>query len=68
MRSFGVPFLAPLTPMTASSPDYLWRGPVWQQERRPDYLDPLRSRRQPRISRGWTRHKRKGGGGDGGGK
>ena len=68
MRSFGVPFLAPLTPMTASSPDYLWRGPVWQQERRPDYLDPLRSRRQPRLSRGWARHKRKGGGGDGGGK
>ncbi|MDA8097771.1 MAG: spore germination protein [Desulforudis sp.] len=59
MRSFGVPFLAPLAPVTMAAPDYLWRGPVWEQERRPDYVDPLRTRRQPRVSRGWTRRKQK---------
>lgn len=62
MRSFGVPFLAPVAPVTMASPDVLRRGPVWKQERRPDALDPLRSRRQPRISRGWIRRTRKGGG------
>lgn len=70
LRSFGVPFLAPLAPVTASSPDYFWRGPVWEQEVRPDYLDPLQRKRQPRVSRGWLRpqggrdgENRKGGGG-----
>ena len=57
MTSFGVPFLAPVAPVTRSAPDYLWRGPAWEQEERPDYLDPLRRRRQPRISRGWTRRR-----------
>lgn len=59
LTSFGVPFLAPLTPVTRGAPDYLWRGPAWEQEQRPDYLDPLRRRRQPRISRGWTRRRQK---------
>ncbi|MBO8128771.1 MAG: spore germination protein [Peptococcaceae bacterium] len=63
LRSFGVPYMAPVAPTTGSSPDYFLRGPVWRQERRPDYLDPLRGRRQPRISRGWWRMRRKGGGG-----
>lgn len=62
MRSFGVPFLAPVTPVTMSAPDYLWRGPVWNQDRRPDFVDPLQTRRQPRVSRGWIRRTRKGDG------
>ncbi|MDI6710182.1 MAG: spore germination protein [Bacillota bacterium] len=68
MRSFGVPYLAPLAPVTASSPDYFWRGPAWEQESRPDYLDPLRRERQPRVSRGWLiRDRRKPRGGPEGG-
>ncbi|MFZ5632634.1 MAG: spore germination protein [Bacillota bacterium] len=65
MRSFGVPFMAPAGPVTKSGPDFFLRGPVWEQELRPDYLDPLRRRRQPRISRGWI--KKDGGNGGGGG-
>lgn len=63
MRSFGVPFMAPVGPVTTSGPDYFLRGPVWEQEIRPDYLDPLRRRRQPALSRGWIKPGRKKGGG-----
>jgi len=63
VKSFGVPFLAPAAPVTRKGRDYFLRGPVWQQETRPDYLDPLKTKRQPQISRGWLN------GGDGkGGK
>jgi len=59
LTSFGVPYLAPVAPVTRSGPDFLWRGPAWEQEQRPDYIDPLRRRRQPRISRGWVRVRKK---------
>lgn len=55
LRSFGVPFMAPAAPVTGSSTDYFVRGPVWQQETRPDYVDPLQRRYQPEVSRGWRR-------------
>lgn len=55
VKSFGVPFLAPAAPVTQKGSDYLLRGPVWQQETRPDYVDPLKTRRQPRFSRGWLK-------------
>ncbi|MBF7083752.1 spore germination protein [Desulfallas sp. Bu1-1] len=54
LKSFGVPFIAPAAPVTRKNQDYFMRGAEWQQEIRPDYLDPLKRRRQPRISRGWT--------------
>lgn len=53
LKSFGVPFLAPAAPVTRKGHDYLARGPAWQQETRPDYLDPLKERRQPKLSRRW---------------
>ncbi len=59
LTSFGVPFFAPVAPVTRGAPDHLWRGPVWEQECRPDYVDPLRRRRQPRVSRGWVRARKK---------
>ncbi|MBE0466346.1 MAG: spore germination protein [Candidatus Desulforudis sp.] len=59
LTSFGVPYFAPVAPVTLGAPDHLWRSPVWEQERRPDYVDPLRRRRQPRVSRGWVRAKKK---------
>ncbi len=54
VKSFGVPFLAPAAPVTRKGHDYFMRGPVWEQETRPDYIDPLKKRRQPGYSRGWV--------------
>ena len=54
-ESFGVPFLAPVTPRIKTEPDRLFRGPVWSMDRRPAYEHPLNRRRQPRISRGWKK-------------
>jgi len=61
MKSFGVPFLAPVSPKTTTGPDVILRGPVWSMERRVDYLKPLDTRRQPKISRGWLKNPRQGG-------
>lgn len=55
LKSFGVPYMAPAAPVTRKSMDYFMRGPAWTQETRPDYIDPLKTRRQPRLSRGWLR-------------
>ncbi len=65
LKSFGVPFMAPAAPVTIKGTDYFMRGPVWSQEARPDYLDPLKTRRQPPKSRSWLRRGRgkRGGGG-----
>lgn len=57
MKSFGVPFLAPMGPKTRSEPDLFYRGPVWEMEERPDYLNTLDRRRQPKVSRKWTEDK-----------
>ncbi len=54
MKSFGVPLLVPKGPKTKTESDVVLRGPVWSMEERPDYLDTLNRRRQPRISRKWT--------------
>lgn len=63
LKSFGIPFMAPAAPVTIKGTDYFMRGPVWQQETRPDYLDPLKTRRQPPQSRSWLRRGGKRGGG-----
>ncbi len=57
LKSFGVPLLAPVAPVTRKGSDYLLRGPQWRQETRPDYLDPLQVRRQSEVSRSWRRRK-----------
>ncbi len=54
MKSFGVPYLAPVAPKTAPSADIILRFPAWQQETRPDYQQPLDVRRQPKLSRVWA--------------
>jgi spore germination protein KA len=55
LKSFGVPIFAPVSPVTKEGADTLFRRPVWKQETRPDYVNPLDKRRQPKISRGWTK-------------
>lgn len=60
MKSFGVPFLAPVGPPVKTEPDVVLRGPVWSMEKRVDYLTPLDEIRQPKISRGWIKNTRGG--------
>ncbi|MCX7749477.1 MAG: spore germination protein [Clostridia bacterium] len=55
MKSFGVPFLAPLAPFTSKNPDIFLRFPVWKQEERPDFIQSVDRKRQPKISRTWTK-------------
>ncbi len=54
-KSFGVPYLVPFAPKTLGGlADTITRSPVWQQEKRPDFLNTQDDSRQPQISRGWT--------------
>ncbi len=55
MKSVGVPYLAPIGPKTVANLDVVIRGPVYNQERRPDSLNTKDMYRQPKISRKWTR-------------
>jgi len=55
IKSFGVPFLAPLAPRGKEGPGLFLRKPVWRQEERPDEINPLNKRKQPEISRGWVK-------------
>lgn len=59
-KSFGVPFLAPVAPITGRASDVLFRGPIWKQEKRPGFLLVQKQERQPRISRRWTKRPRSG--------
>ncbi|MDS1030310.1 spore germination protein [Bacillota bacterium LX-D] len=52
-RNFGVPFFTPGWPKAKSSSDLIIRYPIWKQENRPDHINPINKRRQPKISRGW---------------
>lgn len=53
MKSFGVPYMAPIAPKTNAGYDVVLRGPVFKQEIRPDELNTKDKRRQPFISRLW---------------
>lgn len=55
MKSFGVPFFTPLAPKTKSWGDTIFRTDVFNQEQRPDQLNTREQRRQPPISRKWTK-------------
>jgi spore germination protein KA len=58
-NSMGVPLTVPITPKTITNPrDELGRGPIWKQEKRPDYLNVKQTEKQPKISRRWV-HRRK---------
>ena len=53
LRSFGVPFLAPIGPWRPGSADVILRDPYWRQESRPSFLRPLDLFRLTRRSRAW---------------
>ena len=47
LKSFGVPFMAPLGPRTSGSfRNVMFKAPEWKQEDRPDYLNAKRSKKQ----------------------
>lgn len=58
-KSFGVPLLSPIAPSSHSSTDVLLRGPVYKMDKRPTFLQPLRSWRQRPITRPWSATTRK---------
>ena len=60
IKSFGVPFLAPLATIKQATADVFIRGPVWKQEERPGFLKPQRKQRQPKVSRKWINQPKKG--------
>ncbi|WP_446898571.1 spore germination protein [Clostridium sp. LBM24168] len=55
LKSFGVPFLSVMAPKARKSSDSALNKPVWKQEMRPDPINPLNLRKQPKISRKWMK-------------
>ena len=59
MKTFGVPFMAPVGPRTAkTSNNMIFRAPEWRREERPDYLNAKKSRIQAKHSMGWKSDQR----------
>lgn len=57
LKSFGVPYLAPVGPRTVGGSDVVYRMPLFFHEKRPDYINPQDITRQPQVSRGWIKDK-----------
>ena len=54
LKSFGMPYLAPVAPKTIPGGDVILRKPTHMQERRPDELNTQDGIRQGAVSRPWT--------------
>lgn len=61
MKSFGMPYLAPIAPKSVSGGDVIVRNAIYQQEQRPDALNTKDDIRQANLSRTWTVHSPEGG-------
>lgn len=55
LKSFGVPYLAPMAPTTRSTGDVVLRKPVFSWEKRPDFLNTKQQEFQPDIARRWIK-------------
>lgn len=54
LKSFGVPFMAPLGPKTSGRfNDVIFRAPEWKMEYRPDYLNTKKKKKQDEYSMKW---------------
>ncbi|MBV4419192.1 spore germination protein [Clostridium tyrobutyricum] len=53
LKSFGVPFFSIISPKIRTSNDAALNKPVWKQELRPDPINPINLRKQPKISKKW---------------
>jgi spore germination protein KA len=61
VKSFGVPYLAPLAPKAVSGGDVILRSSTYNQRRRPDELNTKDEIRQKASSRFWVKKPSKGG-------
>lgn len=61
MKSFGMPYLAPLAPKTTPGGDVILRKAVYMQQGRPDELNTQDRIRQDAVSRHWAEEKPTGG-------
>jgi len=52
LKSFGVPVLSPRAPYQKSR-DVILRGPIYQDEERPEYLHTLEPKKQAEVTRPW---------------
>lgn len=53
-KSFGVPFVSPVAPRAKGGfSDAVFKSPVWNQEKRPDFMNAKKDSKQAEISRGW---------------
>ncbi len=60
LKSFGVPFMAPLGPRTSNGfRNVMFRAPEWKQENRPDYLNAKRDKKQDHYSMRWKINNKK---------
>lgn len=57
MKSFGMPYMSPIGPKTTANFDVILRGAVYQNQLRPDALNPQDRTRQPEVSRSWEQDK-----------
>lgn len=55
IKSFGMPYMTPIGPRTIANYDLVIRGQVFSMEHRPDELNAKDNRRQPTVSRRWTK-------------
>ena len=57
LKSFGVPYMVPFAPKTRSKGNGLFVSPIWQREKRPDYLAAKKTDSQDHISMKWRNRK-----------
>ena len=57
LKSFGVPYMAPFAPKTRSKGNGFFVSPIWQREKRPDYLAAKKTDSQDHISMKWRNRK-----------
>ena len=53
LKSFGVPFMAPLAPPINSEGNGYFLPPIWKREYRPPYVSPKVEKSQDKISMKW---------------
>lgn len=60
-KSFGVPFFSPIAPQTKSNKDLIIRGTFQEQDERPDFLNPKKTKLMTGNPRGWVKSSKGGG-------
>ena len=53
LKSFGVSYLAPYVPTTSKNNKAYFMPPFWNREKRPDFLNSKRPKKQERVSMKW---------------